>query len=65
MATAQLKCGQCGTAVEWDSEGEDDSPVVCQSCGKPAGSVGEINTKVSEAVRKKALDLARNAFKRR
>lgn len=46
-----LSCGECGSnRLDIPAEASDDSPVVCEECGHALGTLGEVKTRVEEAV---------------
>lgn len=46
-----LSCGECGSnRLDIPARASDDSPVVCEECGHVLGSLGEVKTRVAEAV---------------
>jgi hypothetical protein len=49
--TIDLSCGECGSnRLDIPAEANDDSPVVCEECGHALGSLGDVKSKVEEAV---------------
>ncbi len=46
-----LSCGECGSnRLDIPAQANDDSPVVCEECGHALGSLGDVKSKVEEAV---------------
>ena len=46
-----LSCAECGSnRLAIPADASDDSPVVCEECGHALGSLGEVKTRVEEAV---------------
>jgi hypothetical protein len=46
-----LSCGQCGSnRLDIPAQASDERPVVCGECGHALGSLGELKTRVEQAV---------------
>ena len=63
--TATFKCRDCGSAIRWDGDLDDNQTVCCSSCTKPVGTLADLKAITREAARKEAIALVRKAFKRR
>ena len=46
-----LSCGECGSnRLHIPARGDDDSPIACEECGHRLGSLGELKSRVEQAV---------------
>ncbi len=46
-----LSCGACGSnRLDIPAQATDDSAVACQECGHALGSLGDLKTRVEQAV---------------
>lgn len=46
-----LSCGECGSnRLDIPAGAGDESPVVCAECGHALGSLGDVKTRVEQAV---------------
>ena len=46
-----LSCGECGSnRLDIPARAGDDSPVVCEECGHALGSLGDVKSRVEQAV---------------
>lgn len=46
-----LSCGECGSnRLDIPAQANDDSPVVCEECGHALGTLGDVKSRVEEAV---------------
>lgn len=46
-----LACAQCGSnRLDIPASAADDSPVVCEECGHVLGSLGDVKSRVEQAV---------------
>ena len=49
--SVDLSCGRCGgNRLEIPARADDESPIACQDCGHSLGSLGEIKSRVEQAV---------------
>ena len=46
-----LSCGECGSnRLDIPAQANDDSPVVCEECAHALGTLGDVKSRVEEAV---------------
>jgi NAD-dependent SIR2 family protein deacetylase len=59
---ATVRCGSCGTQLEWQEEIGDGEHVHCKGCGKDCGTFHDIKQAAINAVATRARELIGQVF---
>jgi hypothetical protein len=62
---ATVKCGSCGTHLEWQEDVGDADHVHCKGCGMDCGTFYGINQAAVDTVAIRARELIKQVFKGR
>lgn len=60
-----VKCGRCGTVLEWPDDAIDSTKISCSNCGDDAGTYGDLKREATAAISAKIEGMFKDAFKRR
>jgi DNA-directed RNA polymerase subunit RPC12/RpoP len=62
--TGKFYCKKCGQQITWPDDLPDSGVVSCPACGVEVGTLGEIKRLFLAQAKAKAVDLAKDIFKR-